>query len=45
MIENFNVGNPTKENIDYAFKNLIFYVTGATKSDIYKDKNMILKKY
>ena len=25
MEENFNVGNPTKENIDYAFKNLIFY--------------------
>ena len=24
MEETFNVGNPTKENIDYAFKNLIF---------------------
>ena len=35
-MENFNVGNPTKENIEYAFKNLIFYVTGATKLDIYK---------
>ena len=27
MEETFNVGNPTKENIDYAFKNLIFYIT------------------
>ena len=38
MSENFNVGNPTKENSDYAFKNLIFYVTASTKLDIYKDQ-------
>ena len=38
MEENFNVGNPTKENIDYAFKNLIFYVTASTLLDLYKDK-------
>lgn len=38
MEENFNVGNPTKENIDYAFKNLIFYVTSSTLLDLYKDK-------
>ena len=44
MMENFNVGNPTKENIDYAFKNLIFYVTGATKLDIYKDKKYDFEK-
>ena len=34
-MENFNVGNPTKENIEYAFKNLIFYVTVATKLNVY----------
>ena len=34
---NFNVGNPTKENIDYAFKNLIFYVTAASQLHLYKD--------
>ena len=35
MEETFNVGNPTKENIDYAFKNLIFYITASTQIDIY----------
>ena len=34
MDETFNVGNPTKENIDFALKNLIFYVTTLTKLDI-----------
>lgn len=38
MEENFNVENPTKENIDYAFKNLIFYVTSSTLLDLYKDQ-------
>ncbi len=37
MNENFNVGDPSKENIDYAFKNLIFYVTASTQLDIYKN--------
>ena len=36
MDETFNVGSPTKENIDYAFKNLVFYVTASTQLDIYK---------
>ena len=36
MEETFNVGNPTRENIDYAFKNLIYYVTASTQLDIYK---------
>ena len=36
MEEKFNVGNPTKENIDYAFKNLIYYVTASTQFDLYK---------
>lgn len=44
MVEDFNVGSPTKENIDYAFKNLLFYVTGATKLDIYKDKKNDFEK-
>ena len=38
MLNNFNVGNPTKENIDYAFKNLIFYVSASFQLDIYKDQ-------
>ena len=36
MEETFNVENPTKENINYAFKNLIFYITASTQIDIYK---------
>ena len=44
MEETFNVGSPTKENIDYAFKNLIFYVTASTQLDIYKDHKEKLKK-
>ena len=36
MEETFNVGNPTKENIDCAFKNLIFYVTSSTLLDLYR---------
>ena len=42
--ENFNVGNPTKENIDYAFKNLIFYVTASTQLDIYIEQKENFKK-
>lgn len=38
MEEKFNVENPTKENIDYAFKNLLFYVTSSTLLDLYKDQ-------
>ena len=37
MKENFNVATPTKENIEYAFKNLIFYVTAASQLHLYKD--------
>ena len=44
MEENFNVGNPTKENIDYAFKNLIFYVTASTQLDIYIEQKENFKK-
>ena len=39
MEETFSVGNPTRENIDYAFKNLIYYVTASTQLDIYKEQN------
>lgn len=56
MEETFNVGIPTRENVDYAFKNLIFYSTASTKLDIYKKQkdnfekvlveiNMILSTY
>lgn len=44
MEEKFNVGNPTKENIDYAFKNLIYYVTASTMLDIYKEQKEKFKK-
>ncbi len=44
MDETFNVGSPTKENIDYAFKNLVFYVTASTQLDIYKDQKENFKK-
>ncbi|MDO5556916.1 MAG: hypothetical protein Q4G05_01545 [Clostridia bacterium] len=44
MEETFNVGNPTKENIDYAFKNLIYYVTVSTQFDIYKEQKENFEK-
>ncbi len=44
MEETFNVKNPTKENIDFAFKNLIFYVTASTKLDIYKQQKKNFEK-
>lgn len=44
MNETFNVGNPTKENIDYAFKNLIFYVTSSTQLNIYKEQKENFEK-
>ena len=40
----FNVGNPTRENIFFAFKNLIFYVTASTRLDIYKEKKKNFEK-
>ena len=30
MDDPFDVGNPTKENKEHTFKNLIFYVTAST---------------
>lgn len=44
MEETFNVGKPTKENIDYAFKNLIFYVSASTQLDIYKEEKENFEK-
>lgn len=44
MDETFNVGTPTKENIDYAFKNLIYYVTASTQLDIYSKQKENFKK-
>ena len=41
MDETFNVGNPTRENIDYAFKNLIYYVTASVQLDIYSDHKVL----
>ena len=44
MNEKFNVGNPTRENIDYAFKNLIYYVTASTQLDVYSKQKENFKK-
>ncbi len=44
MDETFNVGTPTKENIDYAFKNLIYYVTASTQLDVYSKQKENFKK-
>ena len=37
MGDNFNVENPTKENIEHAIKNLLFCVTAAASMDEYKE--------
>ena len=44
MEEDFNVKNPTRENIDYAFKNLIFYVTASPLLDLYKKQKENFQK-
>ena len=44
MEEDFNAKNPTRENIDYAFKNLIFYVTSSTLLDQYKKEKQNFQK-
>lgn len=37
MEEKFNVSKPTKDNIIYAFKNLIFYINASIQLEIYKE--------
>lgn len=37
MNKHFNVGIPTQDNIDYAFKNLLFYLTASSKLNLYKN--------
>ena len=44
MVENINVGNLTKENVDYAFKNLVFYVNASLQLDIYKAQKESFEK-
>lgn len=44
MNEDFNVGNPTKENIEHALKNLLFYVNASIQLDVYKDKKRKFEK-
>ena len=44
MEEKFNVANPTKENIEYAFKNLLFYVDASIQLDIYKEKKELFEQ-
>lgn len=42
MKEEFNVKNPTKENIDYAFKNLIYYVNASINLEEYQKYQELL---
>ena len=35
--DNFNVANPTKENIEHAIKNLLFFVTASESLEEYKN--------
>ena len=37
MEDNFNVANPTKENIEHAIKNLLFFVTASESIEEYKN--------
>ena len=38
MEEKFDVKKPTNENIEYAFKNLLFYVTASANLDLYRSQ-------
>lgn len=38
MKEDFNVEKPIPENIEWAFKNLLFYITASSKLEIYKSQ-------
>ena len=44
MKENFNVATPTKENIDYAFKNLIYYANSCIELEEYSNYKDEFKK-
>lgn len=44
MDETFNVGTPTRENIDYAFKNLIYYVAASIQLDAYSKQKENFEK-
>ena len=37
----FNVGNPSKKNIEYAFMKLLFYINSSLCLDIYANKKRI----
>ena len=44
MDETIKVRKPTRENIDYAFKNLIYYVTASVQLNIYSDQKENFEK-
>jgi len=44
MDNDFNVNNPTKDNIEYAFKNLLFYLFTSLHLDIYHKYNSMFSK-
>lgn len=37
MENDFNVLNPTKDNIEFAFKNLLFYVSASSQLKMYSE--------
>ncbi len=41
MKEDFNVNNPTTENVEYAIKNLLFYVSASASIEEYKNYNKL----
>lgn len=44
IVKEFNVATPTKDNIEYAFKNLIFYLIASTSLKIYEYKKKEFEK-
>lgn len=44
MDKEFNVGSPTKDNIEFAFKNLLFYLTASSRLNLYKEENEEFQK-
>jgi len=42
--DNFNVKNPTGENIEYVFEKLLFNLMASCVCDEYKDSRKILEK-
>ena len=44
MNNDFNVKNPSKENIDLAFKNLVYYLFASTNLNLYEEQREKFEK-